>query len=90
MAILHEHESLNDQYLNKHKKAGQVRTKAERDKELLDTKKTKQQIYYRTVNSVRASSIVIKNLLEVNLIKTGIEMVKSEHAALQTCFEVQG
>lgn len=89
MAILHEHENLNDQYLNKQKKTGSVRTKADKDKELLDSKKTKQQIYYRTVNSVRASSIVIKNILEVNLLKIGIEMVKAEHTALQTCFEVQ-
>lgn len=39
---------------------------------------------------VRAESIVIKNILEVNLIKIAIEMVKNEHSALQKCFEVSG
>jgi hypothetical protein len=37
---------------------------------------------------LRAESIVIKSMLEVNLLRIGIDMVKNEHSALLTCFEV--
>jgi hypothetical protein len=34
-----------------------------------------------------AKQHVIRNLLEVYLLKIGIQMIKNEHAALQACFE---
>ena len=87
MTILHERDNLNDQYWNKLKKSNPLThmTKAEREKEALSgvVSHVGQRIqYYSKVNQLRAETIVIKNILEVNLIKIAVEMVKNEHSAL--------
>ena len=41
-----------------------------------------QHAYYDKVNTLRAESTVIKNLLEVNLLKIAIETLTNEHSAL--------
>jgi hypothetical protein len=47
-----------------------------------------QQSYFSKVNHLRAEISTIKNVLDVKLIRIGIEMVSNEHSALQVCFDV--
>jgi hypothetical protein len=56
----------------------------------LQNKRQNKQAYFSKVNQLRAETIVIKNILEVNLIKIAIDMVRNEHSALQACFETSG
>ena len=49
-------------------------------------RQNKQQ-YYSKINQLRAETIVIKQILDVNLIRIAIDMVRNEHSALQACFE---
>lgn len=67
------------------------KSKSEREKEVLNglfSQKSQKQNYYSKINQLRAEAIVIKNIFEVNLIKIAIDMVRNEHSALQSCFEV--
>lgn len=54
----------------------------------LVAKRQMQKDYYSKINQVRAESIVIKNMLEVSLIKMASEMICQESNALQSVFEI--
>jgi hypothetical protein len=66
-------------------------SKQDKDKDIMNSlfnQRSHKQFYYSKINYVRAEAIIIKNILEVNLIKIAIEMVQNEHSALQKTFEV--
>ena len=63
---------------------------SEREREILAgllTQRQNKQQYYSKINQLRAETIVIKQILDVNLIRIAIDMVRNEHSALQACFE---
>lgn len=91
MAILYERDQLNDLYWQRQKKVNPNPLKqSEREREILAgllTQRQNKQQYYSKINQLRAETIVIKQILDVNLIRIAIDMVRNEHSALQACFE---
>jgi len=91
MAILYERDQLNDFYWQRQKKVNPNPLKqSEREREILAgllTQRQNKQQYYSKINQLRAETIVIKQILDVNLIRIAIDMVRNEHSALQACFE---
>lgn len=93
MSILRERDILNDLYWKKQNKQNPTKqlSQAEKEKEILSglfSAKMQQQSYFSKVNHLRAEISTIKNVLDVKLIRIGIEMVSNEHSALQVCFDV--
>lgn len=91
MAILYERDQLNDLYWQRQKKVNPNPLKqSEREREILAgllTQRQNKHQYYSKINQLRAETIVIKQILDVNLIRIAIDMVRNEHSALQACFE---
>jgi len=46
--------------------------------------------FFNKVNMIRAESILLKHLLEVELIKIGTQMITQEHSAIQAAFDQCG
>ena len=92
LRILNEKDNLNNQYWARQKKPNPApMSQVDRQKQALSPKSSSndkgEYQYINRVNQVRAESIVIKNLLEVNLLKIAINAVTNEHSALLAAFD---
>jgi hypothetical protein len=101
--ILHERDLMNDVYFGVGEKdnmgdskprTSNTASQNKMDKDLLLDNKTKRKdsqsisfTFYSKINMLRAETKVLKNLLDVNMIKIATQMLDAEHGALCAAFD---
>ena len=72
-------------------KEGEVAEKIRDDRALLldgaPPKQKREFSYFNRINLMRAETFVIKQIIECRLIKYAVQMIESEHSALEVAFE---